>query len=536
MAGKEILFGRKAHTRLGTGVHLVADTVGLTLGPAGRNVGIEARRGAPTITKDGASVAQELEFADRFSNLGAQLIKEAAQATATSAGDGTTTATILGRAIYREGAKLVAAGVDPMALKRGIDVAVGRVVADLKRQSTPVRTESELEQVATVSSNGDAAMGRLIAGAITRVGPSGAVVVGVGSSTQTTMEYSLGIKLDKGYTSPYFAHGEEQTSVNVKDPYVLVHDERITTADVLMPLLEKVAAAKRPLFILADVEGEALALLVVNHVRGFVKVCAVKPPGFGDNRLEYLADVAALVGTTLHDAASGKRLHDVELRDLGQAELVTVDLTSSIIIGGKGDNEQVRRRIAVITHELEEATSDPMRTVLRTRVAQLSGGVATIKVGAFSELEMEEKRARIEDALHATRAASEEGILPGGGLALIRALDAVDAASLPEPERFGAEVVWKALQQPLFQIASNGGQEGAVVVGKVRESKQAVGYNARTRQYEDLVVAGVIDPTKVVRLGLINAASVAGMLLTVAVCVAENGLRRSAARNEVDFG
>lgn len=535
MVGKEILFGRKAQTRVGAGLHLVADTVKLTLGPAGRNVGVESPRGPPTITKDGASVAEELEFSNRFVNLGAQLVKEAAAATASTAGDGTTTATILAQAIYFEGSKLVAAGVDPMALKRGIDIAVGRVVADLARQSKPVQTEAELEQVATVSTNGDAQMGRLIASAITRVGKQGAVVVDVGSSTQTTMEFSLGIKLDRGYLSPYFAHGEEQTSVNVKDAYVLVHDGRIATADLLMPLMEKVAATSQPLFVVADVEGEALALLVLNHVRGSLKVCAVKPPGYGDNRLQYLADIAALVGTTLVDASSGKRLQDVELADLGRAELVTVDLTSTVIIGGQGDREQVQRRISVIQNELEEATSEPMRIVLRARVAQLAGGVATIKVGAFTELEMQEKRARIDDALHATRAAAEEGIVPGGGVALIRALSAIDASSLPEPERFGADIVWKALQQPLFQIAKNSGLEGAVIVEQVRALEGPVGYNVRTREFEDLLAAGIIDPTKVVRVGLVNAASVASMLLTVSVCVAENTPRRISSGNEANF-
>lgn len=535
MVGKEILFGRNAQTRMGAGLYLVADTVKLTLGPAGRNVGFESPRGPPTITKDGASVAAELEFSNRFANLGARLVKEAAAATGTTAGDGTTTATILTQAIYFEGSKLVAAGVDPMALKRGIDIAVGRVVEDLKRQSKPVRTEAELEQVATVSTNGDVPMGRLIASAITRVGEQGAVVVDVGSSTQTTMEFSLGIKLDRGYSSPYFAHGEEQTIVNVKDAYVLVHDGRVATADLLMPLMEKVAATSRPLFVVADVEGEALALLVLNHVRGSLKVCAVKPPGFGDSRLQYLADIAALVGTTLVEASSGKRLQDVELADLGRAELVTVDLTSTVIIGGQGDREQVQRRISVLQNELEETTSEHLRTVLRSRVAQLAGGVATIKVGAFTELELQEKRARIDDALQATRAAAEEGILPGGGVALIRALSAIDASSLPEPERYGAEVVWKALQQPLFQIAQNSGLEGAVIVKQVRELEGTCGYNARTQRYEDMIVAGVIDPTKVVRVGLVNAASAASMLLTVSVGVAENTPRGSSSGGEANF-
>ncbi len=536
MVGKEILFGRDAQTKVGAGLHLLGNTVKLTLGPAGRSVGIESQRGPPMITKDGASVAKEIEFANRFANLGAQLVKEAAVATATTAGDGTTTATILAQAIYLEGSKLVAAGIDPMALKRGIDIAVTRVVEDLKRQSKPIKTESELAQIATVSTNGDEVMGQLLASAITRVGELGTVVVDVGSSTQTTVEFSLGIKLDRGYLSPYFANGEERMSVNLKDALVLVHEGRIASADLLMPLLEKVAASRQPLFIVADVEAEALALLVLNHVRGSVKVCAVKPPGYGDNRLEYLADIAALVGTSSDAASLGKRLQDIELSELGRAELVTVDLTSTVIIGGKGDREQIQRRIASLQRELDECTTDHMRTVLRSRVAQLAGGVATVKVGAFTELEMEEKRARIDDALHATRAAAEEGVVAGGGVALIRALSAIDASSLPAPERYGAELVWKALQQPLSQIARNSGLDGAVIVNQVRDLEGSFGFNARTGKFEDLILAGVIDPTKVVRVGLVNAASVASMLLTVSVCVADNSLRPSSSGGGANFG
>lgn len=528
MGAKKILYKSEARKRLGVGVNGLADAVRLTLGPRGRNVALAKPHGAPTITKDGVTVANEIDFSDGFARMGAMLLREAAYATAFTAGDGTTTATVLAQAIYVEGTKLIAAGVDPMALGRGMAAAVKAVALDLEQQSTVVSTESDVARVATVSANGDAVIGALVASALERVGKDGVVMVEANTSAETTLDVTLGLEIDRGYLSSYFVTNRDQLNVAFLEPLVLVYEGRLTRAAELMPLLEKVAAAQRSLLLIADVTGEALTLLVTNSARGALRVCAVRPPGFGDGRLERLEDIAVLIGTEVVAETSNKRLEHLALEDLGTAEKVTVDHSTTIIMGGGGELGAIRARIEQVRHSLADAdVGGPTANALATRLAQLSGGVAVIKVGAFTEVESNEKRARYEDAVNAARAAIKEGIVPGGGIALVHAQKAISALRLFGEERLGADLIGRAIEEPLRRIAANAGVEGAVVLERVRRSESGVGYNAATGVFEELVAAGVVDSTQVVRVALQNAASVAAMLLTTAVCIVDIPNRRT---------
>jgi chaperonin GroEL len=522
MVAKEILYDNQARARIGAGLNRLADTVKLTLGPRGANIALDVGRGAPVISKDGVSVAQEISFANRFANMGADIIKEAATATAVGAGDGTTTSTVLAQAIYEEGARLVAAGVDPMALKRGIDTAVGVVIQELLAASKPTQSNEEIENVATISANGDRTLGAIIGKAMAQVGPHGVVLVENGTSTETTLTVTEGLKVDRGYLSPYFLTDTSSTLISLTDAYVFVHEGRLTTIESLLPLVEKVAASGRPLLVIADVDGDALAMLVVNKLRGTLDVCAIKPPGFGDERTELLEDIAIAVGTQTLSPALGRSAASLTLDELGSAERITIGREHTVIVDGKGSKRARRSRMQNLEDELHAQPTERRAQALRTRLGKLGGGIAIIKVGAFTESEMAEKRQRVDDAVSATQAAVEEGILPGGGVALLRTIAKVEALSLAGEERFALGVMIRALQRPLFQIAVNGGSEGSVVVDRVRQGTGAFGYNALTQKFEDLVVSGIIDPTKSVRLALQNAASVATMMLTVAVGIAQS--------------
>ncbi|HZN98490.1 MAG TPA: chaperonin GroEL [Gemmatimonadales bacterium] len=523
MAAKELQFDTEARSKLKRGVDQLAEAVKVTLGPKGRNVVIDKKFGSPTVTKDGVTVAKEVELSDPIENMGAQMVKEVATKTSDLAGDGTTTATVLAQAIFREGLKNVTAGANPMELKRGIDRAVEAVVEQLKTLSVASAGKKEIAQVGTISANNDKEIGNLIAEAMEKVGKDGVITVEEAKGLETTLETVDGMQFDRGYLSPYFVTDPEKMEAVLDDPYILIHDKKISAMKELLPVLEKVAQSGRPMLIIAeDVEGEALATLVVNKLRGTLKVAAVKAPGFGDRRKEMLRDIAVLTGGQVVSEELGFKLENATLNDLGRAKRVVVDKDNTTIVDGKGKESDIQGRINEIKAAVEKSTSDYDREKLQERLAKLSGGVAVINVGAATETEMKEKKARVEDALHATRAAVEEGIVPGGGVAFIRAQAGLDKIRGTEDEKIGVEIVRRALEEPIRMIAQNAGAEGSIVVGRVKESKEKnFGYNAATDAYEDLVKAGVIDPTKVTRTALQNAASIAGLLLTTECVVVE---------------
>jgi chaperonin GroEL len=522
MAAKIVKFSEEARAKMLKGINVLADAVTVTLGPRGRNVVLEKSWGAPNVTKDGVTVAKEIEFSDKFENMGAQMVKEVASKTSDVAGDGTTTATVLARALFNEGAKMVAAGHDPMNLKRGIDKAVKAVTDELKRLTKTTKGRDEIAQVGTVSANGDKTIGDMIAEAMEKVGKEGVITVEEAKSLETQLDVVEGMQFDRGYLSPYFVTDPERMEVALEDAHILIHEKKISSMKDLLPVLEQVARAGKPLLIIAEeVEGEALATLVVNKIRGTLQVCAVKAPGFGDRRKAMLEDIAILTGGRLIAEELGIKLENVTLKDMGRCKRITIDKDNTTLIDGGGKKSDIEGRIKQIRNQVEETTSDYDREKLQERLAKLVGGVAVIKVGAATEVEMKEKKARVEDAMHATRAAVEEGVVPGGGVALIRCQSVLDNLKVDEEQQFGVKIVHRALEEPLRWIASNAGQEGSVVVNAVRLAKGSNGYNAATDEYEDLMKAGIIDPTKVVRTALQNAASVAGLLLTTEAMVAE---------------
>ena len=522
MAAKEILFDTNARRHIANGLNILANAVKVTLGPRGRNVVIEKSWGAPTITKDGVTVAKEIELENRFENMGAQMVKEVASKTSDVAGDGTTTATVLAQAIFTEGAKLVAAGANPMDIKRGIDAAVHAVVAELKAHSKPTRGKAEIAQVGIISANGDETIGRLIAEAMDKVGKEGVITVEEAKTMDTSLEVVEGMQFDRGYLSPYFVTDAERLEAVFDDAYILIYEKQLSSMQELLPLLEQVAKQGKPLVIIAeDVDGEALATLVVNKLRGTLAVCAVKAPGFGDRRKAMLGDIAALTGGQAITEDLGLKLENLTLADLGRAKRVSIDKDNTTLIEGAGNKEAIEARVKTLRREIDESTSEYDRDKLQERLAKLVGGVAVIKVGAATEVEMKEKKARVEDAMHATRAAVEEGIVAGGGVALLRCAPALDKLTFTDDRRYGVNIIRRALEEPLRQIAQNCGVEGSIVVHTVREGKDAFGYNAASGVYEDLVKAGVIDPTKVVRVALQNAASVAALMLTTEALIAE---------------
>jgi chaperonin GroEL len=523
MAAKEVKFKEHARVRMIAGVNILADAVKVTLGPKGRNVVLERSFGAPTVTKDGVSVAKEIELKDKFENMGAQMVKEVASKTSDVAGDGTTTATVLAQSIVTEGMKYVAAGMNPMDLKRGIDKAVLVAVEELKKLSVPCTTTAQIAQVGSISANSDPNIGKIISDAMDKVGKEGVITVEDGKSLDNELEVVEGMQFDRGYLSPYFINNPDRQVAVLEDPFVLLHDKKVSNIRDLLPILEQVAKAGRPLLIIAeDVDGEALATLVVNNLRGILKTCAVKAPGFGDRRKAMLEDIAILTGGTVIAEELGLKLENAQLKDLGKAKRIEVGKEDTTIIDGAGKEDGIKARVATIRAQIEEATSDYDKEKLQERVAKLAGGVALVKVGAATEVEMKEKKARVEDALHATRAAVEEGIVPGGGVALLRAKAAVAKIKGDNPEQdAGVKIVLRALEEPLRQIARNAGDEPSVVVNKVMEGKGNLGYNAATGEYGDMVAMGVLDPTKVTRCALQNAASVAGLMLTTDAMVAE---------------
>ncbi len=522
MAAKEIKYEMKAREAILKGMNTLSDAVRVTLGPRGRNVILEKSWGAPTVTKDGVTVAKEIELEDKFENMGAQMVKEVASKTSDVAGDGTTTATILAQAIYREGQKLVAAGNDPMAIKRGIDKAVEVVVSELAKMSKATKDQREIAQVGCISANNDETIGNIIAEAMNKVGKEGVITVEEAKSMETTLEVVEGMQFDRGYLSPYFVTDPEKMEVSLQDPYILIHEKKISVMKDLLPILEQVAKMGKPFIILAeDVEGEALATLVVNKLRGTLQCAAVKAPGFGDRRKAMLEDIAVLTGGQAISEDLGIKLESIAISDLGKAKRMTIDKDNTTIVDGAGARSALEGRVRQIRAQIDETTSDYDREKLQERLAKLIGGVAVINVGAATEPEMKEKKARVEDALNATRAAVEEGIVAGGGVALVRAIPALDKIKIKAAQKIGARVVQRALEEPLRQIAENAGHEGSVVVDKVKNEKGSFGFNADTEKYEDLMGAGVIDPTKVVRYALQNAASVAGLMLTTEAMVAE---------------
>ncbi len=522
MAAKEVVFSQSARRSIAHGLDVLANTVKVTLGPRGRNVILERSWGAPTVTKDGVTVAKEIELEDRLANMGAQMVKEVASKTSDVAGDGTTTATVLAQAIYREGSKLVAAGHNPMEIKRGIAAAVGAIVDGLKAQSKPTRGKAEIAQVATISANGESVIGDILSQAMEKVGKEGVITVEEAQSMETTLDVVEGMQFDRGYLSPYFATDAARMEVVLDDCFILLHERKLSNLKDLLPVLEQVAKAGKPLLVLAeDIDGDALATLVVNKLRGTLQICAVKAPGFGDHRKEMLTDIATLTGGRAINEELGMKLESVTLADLGRAKRITVDKDSTTIIQGAGKKAAIEARIKQLRVHLEETTSDYDRDKLRERVAKLAGGVAVVKVGAATESEMKEKKARVEDALHATRAAVEEGVVPGGGVALIRALPSLDALKFKDDRQYGVNIIRRAVEEPMRQIAVNAGAEASIVVDKVKHGKGGFGFNAATLTYEDLVEAGVIDPTKVVRVALENAASVASLMLMTEALIAE---------------
>jgi chaperonin GroEL len=522
MPAKIVKFSQEGRDKLLRGVNLLADTVTVTLGPKGRNVVLEKSFGPPTVTKDGVTVAKEVELEDRFENMGAQMVKEVASKTSDVAGDGTTTATVLARAIYAEGAKMVAAGHDPMSLKRGVDKAVIKIVAELKALSKPTKDQREIAQVGTISANNDSTIGEIIAEAMNKVGKEGVITVEEAKSLETTLEVVEGMQFDRGYLSPYFVTDPEKMECVLEDAYLLIHEKKISAMKDLLPILESIARTSKPFVLIAeDIEGEALATLVVNKIRGTLHCASVKAPGFGDRRKAMLEDVAILTGGKVIAEELGIKLESVTLNDLGRAKRVVIDKDNTTIIDGAGKKSDIEGRIKQIRAQIEETTSDYDREKLQERLAKLVGGVAVIRVGAATETEMKEKKARVEDALHATRAAVEEGIVPGGGVALVRALSALDSLKLEGEEQVGVNIVRRALEAPCRWIASNAGWEASIVLDRVKNGKGAFGFNAATEEFEDLMKAGIVDPTKVVRTALQNAASVAGLLLTTEAMVAE---------------
>ncbi len=523
MAAKDVRFGDEVRHRMVNGVNILADAVKVTLGPKGRNVVLERSFGAPTITKDGVSVAKEIELKDKFENMGAQMVKEVASKTSDIAGDGTTTATVLAQAIIREGMKSVAAGMNPMDLKRGIDKAVEAAVAELKTMSKPCTTSKEIAQVGSISANSDASIGQIIADAMDKVGKEGVITVEDGSGLQNELDVVEGMQFDRGYLSPYFINNPDRQIALLDNPFVLLYDKKISNIRDLLPALEQVAKAGRPLLIIAeDIDGEALATLVVNNIRGILKTCAVKAPGFGDRRKAMLEDIAILTNGTVIAEELGLKLENIKLEDLGQAKRIEVSKENTIIIDGAGDESNIKTRIDQIKKQAEESTSDYDREKLQERVAKLAGGVAVIKVGATTEIEMKEKKARVEDALHATRAAVEEGIVAGGGVALIRARAAIAKAKGDNHDQdAGIKIVLRAVEEPLRQIVANAGDEPSVVVNNVEAGSGNYGYNAANETYGDMVEMGVLDPTKVTRTALQHAASVAGLMLTTECMIAE---------------
>jgi len=523
MAAKEIVFSDNARSKLVEGVNILANAVKVTLGPKGRNVVLERSFGSPIVTKDGVSVAKEIELADKLQNIGAQLVKEVASRTSDDAGDGTTTATVLAQAIVREGLKYVAAGLNPLDLKRGIDKAVIAAVEELKKISKPTTTSKEIAQVATISANGEESIGQRIAEAIDRVGKEGVITVEDGKSLDDELDVVEGLQFDRGYLSPYFINDQDKQVAVLEDPFVLLHDKKVSNIRDLLPVLELVAKAGRPLLIIAeDVEGEALATLVVNNIRGILKTVAVKAPGFGDRRKALLEDIAILTGGQVIAEETGLTLEKATLAELGQAKRIEVGKENTIVIDGAGDTKNIQARVRQIRVQIEEASSDYDREKLQERVAKLAGGVAVIKVGGATEIEVKEKKDRVDDALHATRAAVEEGIVPGGGVALIRVKQAISGLKGANADQdAGVKIVLRALEEPLRQIVTNAGEEASVVVARVAEGTGNFGYNAQTGEYGDLVESGVLDPTKVTRTALQNAASIAGLLLTTDATVTE---------------
>ena len=530
MAAKEVRFAEDARSRILKGVNTLANAVKVTLGPKGRNVILEKSYGAPTITKDGVSVAKEIELADKFENMGAQMVKEVASKTSDVAGDGTTTATVLAQAMIRDGMKAVSAGMNPMDLKRGLDKAVIAAVEELKKLSKPTADDKAIAQVGTISANSDESIGQIIAEAMQKVGKEGVITVEEGSGLENSLDVVEGMQFDRGYLSPYFINNQQSMSVELDSPYILLHDKKISNVRELLPVLEGVAKSGKPLLIVAEeVEGEALATLVVNTIRGIVKVCAVKAPGFGDRRKAMLEDMAMLTGGTVISEEVGLQLEKATLKDLGQAKKVQITKENTTIIDGAGEKSGIEGRIKQIKAQIEDTTSDYDREKLQERVAKLAGGVAVIKVGAATEIEMKEKKARVEDALHATRAAVEEGVVPGGGVALIRAMAAVkDLKGANEDQNHGIVIARRAMEAPLREIVANAGEEPSVILNKVREGTGNYGYNAATGEFGDMIAMGILDPTKVTRFALQNAASIAGLMITTEGMVAEAPKKESA--------
>jgi chaperonin GroEL len=522
MGAKIIKFDQEGRNAILKGVNILADTVKVTLGPKGRNVVIDKSYGAPLITKDGVTVAKEIELEDKFENMGAQLVKEVASKTSDVAGDGTTTATVLAQAIYKQGSKLVAAGHNPMEIKRGIDQAVEAIVAELKKISKPIKDHKEIAQVGTISANNDKTIGDIIAQAMEKVGKEGVITVEEAKSMETSLETVEGMQFDRGYLSPYFVTDPERMEATLENAMILIHDKKISNMKDLLPVLEQTAKSGRPLLIIAeDIDGEALATLVVNKLRGVLNVCAVKAPGFGDRRKAMLEDIAVLTGGQVISEEVGFKLDQTTMEMLGQAKRITIDKDNTTIIDGNGKEDTIAGRVKMIRAQIEETSSDYDKEKLQERLAKLVGGVAVIKVGAATEVEMKEKKARVEDALHATRAAVDEGIVPGGGVAYIRAMVALDGLKLESEQQFGVSVVRASLESPIRQIAENAGIDASIVVDKVKNGKDAFGYNAADDTYVDMLKAGIIDPTKVSRYALQNASSIAGLMLTTEALIAE---------------
>ncbi len=522
MSAKEIVYTEIARNYVLSGVNQLADAVKVTLGPKGRNVVIEKSFGSPTVTKDGVTVAKEIELENKFENMGAQMVREVASKTSDVAGDGTTTATVLAQAIFREGSKLVAAGHNPMEIKRGIDKAVEAIVAELKKTTKPTKDPKEIAQVGTISANGDETIGKLLADAMEKVGKEGVITVEENKSAETTLDVVEGMQFDRGYLSPYFVTDPERMETALEDAYLLISEKKISNMKDLLPVLEAIAKQQKPLLIIAeDVEGEALATLVVNKLRGTLQCAAVKAPGFGDRRKEMLKDIAVLTGGQVIAEELGLKLENVTISDLGKAKRISIDKDNTTIVGGAGSKDKIKGRIAEIRTQIENTTSDYDREKLQERLAKLVGGVAVVKVGAATETEMKEKKARVEDALHATRAAVEEGIVPGGGVAFLRAQPVLDKLTVTPEQMVGVKIIRRAIEEPLRQISENAGEEGSIVVQKVKDGKGSFGYNAAANTYGDLIAMGVIDPLKVVRTALENASSVAGLLLTTEALVAE---------------
>jgi chaperonin GroEL len=526
---KELKFEQEARNSILRGVNILADVVKVTLGPKGRNVILEKSFGAPTVTKDGVTVAKEIELEDKFENMGAQMVKEVASKTSDTAGDGTTTATVLAQAVYREGSKVVAAGANPMDVKRGIDLAVEEVVKELKKLTKPTKDQKEISQVGKISANNDETIGNIIAEAMNKVGKEGVITVEEAKGMETTLDVVEGMQFDRGYLSPYFVTDPEKMEAVLEDVYLLLSEKKISNMKDMLPILEQIAKMGKPLLVVAeDVEGEALATLVVNKLRGTLKCCAVKAPGFGDRRKAMLEDISILTGGKVISEDLGIKLENVKLNDLGRAKRISIDKDNTTIVDGAGDKDDIEARVKQIRAQIEETTSDYDREKLQERLAKIIGGVAVINVGAATETEMKEKKARVEDALNATRAAVEEGIVPGGGVAYLRCVPALEKLKLGGDRQIGVDLVKRALEEPIRQIANNAGQEGSVVTEKVRNEKGAFGFDAAQDEYTDMIKAGIIDPTKVVRLALQNAASVASLMITTEALVAEKPEKKPA--------